>query len=137
MKIRRIFSIHMIAVYVAIIIIAHCFIPINPVGTYILKNTKNTFDTLQLYENGRYSQRIYSKNKILLFSNTGNWTCTDNRLDIENFFPNDDHYLTEKYDFESVLIGYSVELERIFFQVQIEYAEESEPYKYVKKLTLP
>ncbi len=110
--------------------------PPNPVGIFVAKDNSNTIDSLFIENEGVYKRVLYrKKDKKMLFTNTGKWKYDANkrRILFENFFPNDDQDLQIGYNFNSVLMTYSVPLEREWGRVVFDYDKTSAQYRYYKK----
>ena len=105
----------------------------NPIGLYVAKRNLNTCDTIELHRNGTYSRVIYlRKNNIKLFENKSNWKYVKGRLIFDDYFPNDDLGLFQGYDFNNVLLTFSVPLEKSFGRVVFDYEEVSGKYRFYK-----
>tara|TARA_R110002072_G_scaffold113365_1_gene242762 strand:+ start:126 stop:509 length:384 start_codon:yes stop_codon:yes gene_type:complete len=105
----------------------------QPIGVFVSKHNTNTIDSLAITTNGSYKRLIYDEeSKKLLFSNKGNWEYENSRLIFYDFFPNDDQKLKRDYDFNSVLITFSVPLEKSFGREVFDYNEVTAKYRFYK-----
>lgn len=105
----------------------------NPVGVYVAKHNVNTIDSLFVNEGGVYYRAIYGKkNGEVMFKNSGQWQYKNERIVFSDFFPNDDSELKEGYNYNSVLMTYSVPLEKSFGRVVFDYDETTAKFRFYK-----
>jgi hypothetical protein len=58
-------------------------------GDYAPVNYINSYDTIQLKENGIYKRRVYDKNKKLILNMQGNWELINNtKIKLNSFYLN-------------------------------------------------
>ncbi|HPE55274.1 MAG TPA: hypothetical protein P5514_04840 [Bacteroidales bacterium] len=72
----------------------------NLSGKYVYNQSKNTFDSLFINNNGTYTQKLYDKNKELIFENTDKWKFRDyTGVSFDNLLLNEDEqiYSERKY----------------------------------------
>lgn len=72
----------------------------NLTGTYVYNQSKNTFDSLFIYKNGTYTQKLYDKSRKLIYKNTDKWKFWDfTFVSFDNFLLNEDEqiYQERKY----------------------------------------
>lgn len=105
------------------------------VGTYVAQNLNNNIDTLKIFENGIYIKKLYRKtDSSLIYINTGKWKYIDERITMENFFPDEDElYSPEAGDFENILITSSLNINRRLNKIVIYYMQITDN-KYYEKL---
>ena len=116
-----------------IIILFYFVRSIEPLGLYVAKHNKYTIDSLWI-EKKYYKRFIYdAKSGELLFSNKNKWMLKDKRLIFYDFFPNDDETLNSNYDFNSVLITFSVPLEKSLGQIVFDYDIANAKYRFYKQ----
>ena len=108
----------------------------DPVGVYVAKHHTNTIDTIFVLNGDIYKQSIYSKaNGEKLFYNEGKWSYQKGRIRFTDFFQGDDIARKSNYNYASVIIVFSVQLERNFIgQPVFDYDEETDTYRYYKVL---
>ncbi|WP_423149776.1 hypothetical protein [Rubrolithibacter danxiaensis] len=108
----------------------------DPVGTYVAKHHTNTIDTILVLKGGTYKQSIYRKSDgVRLFHNEGKWSYQKGRIRFTNFFQSDDVARKPNYDYASVLLVFSVPLERNFVGRPVfDYDKETATYRYYKVL---
>jgi len=105
---------------------------LDPIGLYVAKHNVLTIDSLWI-ENEYYKRSIYdARNGQFLFSNQDKWEFKKGRLLFLNFFPNDDEALKPDYDFNSVLMTFSVPLEKSFGREAFDYDETSAKFRFYK-----
>lgn len=122
----------LISLVIIVLIIINNISP-NPVGVYIAKNHVNTIDTVFVNKDGTYSRVICQmKNNKVLFKNSGKWEYKNGRMLFKDFFPNDDAELFEGYAFDSVLLTFSVPLEKSYLRVVFDYDETNGSYRFFK-----
>jgi len=105
------------------------------VGAYIAKNNVHTNDTLKIFQDGTYNQKIYRKgDNSLVFENSNTWKYDDKRITFQDFFPDDDKvYNVEASDFETLLITSSFTVEKKSDKVSINYQEDKGAFHYEKQ----
>lgn len=105
------------------------------VGTYVAQNLNNNIDTLKIFEDGRYIKKLYRKtDSSLIYLNTGKWKYIDERITLENFFPDEDEvYEPEAGEFENVLITSSLNINRRLNKIVIYYMQITENKYYEKQ----
>lgn len=60
-------------------------------GIYIIKDLKNSLDTLRILPNGTYVRSLYNQDgQRLLFKNTDKWKSNGDRLQLYNYLPDED-----------------------------------------------
>jgi len=108
----------------------------DPAGTYVAKYHTDTIDTVLVLKGGTYKQSIYRKaDGVRLFHNEGKWSYKNGRIRFTNFFQSDDIAKKPNYDYGSVLLVFSVQLERNFIGRPVfDYDEETATYRYYKVL---
>ncbi len=104
----------------------------NPVGLYVAKHNVNTIDSLWIEKNGHYTRHIYNMNGEFLYTNEGEWKIQNKKLLLSDFFPNDDQALKKGYNFDSVLMTFSVPLEKSFGREAFDYDETTAKYRFYK-----
>ena len=65
------------------------------VGTYVKTPSLNTSDTLYLYGNNTYTQKVYFKTGELFGVNENEWSIKDGRIDFMNLYLNYDFDLND------------------------------------------
>ena len=124
-----------IPIILILVLITSCTIERNDVvGTYVAQNLNNNIDTLRIFENAKYIRKLYRKSdRSLIYCNTGKWKYTNERITLENFFPDEDEvYSHEEGEFENVLITSSLNINRKFNKIIIYYMQLTE-HKYYEK----
>lgn len=115
---------------------------IEPGGVYA-GHFKNRKDTLWLYSDGRFRQRIYDKNNILLYDAKSRWKKTElNLIDIDSVcFMDDVNLLDTIYRYSisgepNGAIEYSSKdgIPVLFFSVYVDLPETYVYYYRVRKL---
>ena len=57
---------------------------VDPSGVYI--NRENISDTIKLYSNGVFEQRVYNKDKKLVYNGKSKWRTTGSGVAIDSIF---------------------------------------------------
>ena len=65
------------------------------VGIYVKTPSINTSDTLYLYDNNRYTQKVYFKTGEFFGVNENEWTVKDGKVDFMNLYLNYDFNLND------------------------------------------
>lgn len=127
------FLLIIILVFLVAVLVFYFQKPPNPIGLYVAKNNIHTIDSLWIMEEGSYKRAIYdAENKELLYRNAGMWKYENGRLLFKDFFPNDDQPLKKGYAFESVLMTFSVPLEKSFGRAAFDYDEATGKFQFYK-----
>ncbi len=126
----------LVVIVIILVILGFLFIQSvpNPIGVYVAKNNIKTIDSITIKDNGVYFRAIYrKKDNTIMFRNQGKWKYKNKRIVFTDYFPNDDIELNDGYDYKSVIMIYSVPLEKSFGRVVFEYDEETAIYKFHKQ----
>ena len=103
------------------------------IGTYVFNKQLNTFDTLIIYQNGIYKEKLYNSKKKLVYSNTGKWKKFNGSIYLNDLLSNQDWKFPENEKFEKEdLMGYSLPKEKYFGEVRL--VIDFDQRKYYKKV---
>lgn len=82
--------------FILIIVISSCnYSKEDLIGTYVKTPSINTIDTLFLYKDNRYKQKIYFKTGELFGLNENKWSINEKRIDFIDFYLNYDFDLND------------------------------------------
>jgi len=126
-----------IMIYAVFIVFMGCNLPIKKedlYGTFVMKNRKNTIDTLYLLKDGKYYQKLYRKDGVLVYKGGGEWSldgCC--RIDLKNFFYThyDRIYKENYYLSKEALISTSLPVVKGFNKIKIDISSDLDFY-YLK-----
>ena len=106
----------------------------NPVGIYVATYHQNTIDTIVILKGGTYKQSIYHKaDRERLFHNEGEWSYKNGKIRFTNFFQGDDITRKSNFDYNSVLLTFSVPLETNFMGRPVfDYDQQATRHRYSK-----
>ena len=92
----------------------------NIIGTYIFNRQLNSYDTLKIYESGKYIQSIYDLNGKKVYHNTGKWNEYESKINLNNFLSNEDWKFPKNVQFDkNDLMLYSLPKEKYFGQIRL------------------
>lgn len=77
---------YLMIIFLAILTTSCFFSEANMTGRYVIKNHKETIDTLELFKGNKYKRKLYRKNKKKIYENTGIWKLESNsRINFSQF----------------------------------------------------
>ena len=107
-------------------------------GTYIYNRAENTFDTLVIYNNGSYRERLYDKSGKLVVERNSKWRITkdsDNlfypRIHMNNMILNEDRQIFHERNYLRDRMGFSSSVDQVFGVIRISVTSDLGFY-YVK-----
>lgn len=103
-------------------------------GVYVAEGQLNNRDTLEIFKNGHYLQKLFrKKNNSLIYVNKGAWHYSNDRITLDNYLPDEDDPYPVQYDFSNVLITTSLEIKRVQRKIIIYHRINNEKSYYEKK----
>jgi hypothetical protein len=91
------------------------------VGSYVYNQSSESYDSLFVLENGRYRQRLYDKNRKLIFENEDKWEISGNLgVSFDNILLNEDNPIyPERIYGNNDLMHWTFQREKYFGKIKL------------------
>ena len=88
-------------------------------GTYIYNRAQNTFDTVVIYNNGSYRERLYDKTGKLIVERKSNWNINKGNINLNNMIVNEDRQISPERNYSLGGMNMTTSVEQVFGVIYI------------------
>lgn len=104
-------------------------------GAYTAVGNDHNLDSLFVEQNGQYFRKLYSlKDTALIFEQSGSWRISDGRIHLSDFFIDENRVYPKNYAFNAVVIGATLEVDKMFGNIKIQYSPWEAQERYYQKV---